>query len=295
MCNVAIIGTGIVGSAVARSLKLKGYNITGVFSKTKEKALLLESDLGCIVAEAPGDLLEKAEVIFITTYDREIGGIASVLAQTGSVKTKQTFFHMSGALSSEILNPLKEKGAATGSIHPLQSFASVEKAIKNLPGTFFAVQGDDQASDLADRIVRDLGGTAFTVNIKDRMLYHLGACVASNYLVAITHFAVSIFRQIGMSSEQANRALMPLIVGTVSNISELGPVKALTGPVARGDVGTVEQHLKTLESQKLILAEVYKALGCYTTGVAVEKGSIDKFGAEQLMNIFRKGDEKVGE
>jgi predicted short-subunit dehydrogenase-like oxidoreductase (DUF2520 family) len=195
---------------------------------------------------------------------------------------------MSGALPAEILAPLKERGAAVGSLHPLQSFASVEQAAANLPGSFFAVQGDDRAIETALKIIEDLGGKPFMIESRDKALYHLGACVASNYLVALVHFAVYIYKAIGMSGEQAVGALMPLLRGTLANIEILVPVQALTGPVARGDLGTIERHLEAIRGLEPGLAEFYRTLGRYTTKVAVEKGSIDKVEAERLFSIFRE-------
>jgi len=234
--------------------------------------------------------LAQAEVVFLATPDRELGDVAGNLADSGRVEEGQVFFHLSGALPADILTPLREKGAAVGSVHPLQSFASVENAITNLKGSFFAFQGDEKAAETAFQIVKDLEGKPFMMKSEDKPLYHLGACIASNYLVALFHFAVSIYRAIGMSTEQATEALMPLIKGTLANIESLGPVKSLTGPVARGDVNTLEKHLEAIANLSPDLVKLYKTLGQYTVRVALEKGSIDKINAEKLISIFREGE-----
>lgn len=288
MCHVAVIGTGVVGSAVALLLRQKGYTVTGVCSKTGVSAAGLAAELGCRSTTVPGDIITEADIIFLTTPDRELSSVASRLADSGTVNNKHIFYHMSGALPAEVLSPLKEKGAAIGAAHPLQSFATIEKAIANLPGSFFAIQGDSRAIDAVLKIVADLGGKPFLMKSEDKALYHLGACIASNYLVAVIHFAVSIFNCIGMSPEQAAEALLPLVKGTLANIEVLGPVKSLTGPVARGDAGTIERHLEAMKVLDPSLAELYKTLGRYTTQVAIEKGSIDKVGAEKLFSIFRE-------
>jgi len=288
MCHVAVIGTGVVGSAVALLLRQKGYTVTGVCSKTGVSAAGLAAELGCKSTTVPGDIITEADIVFLTTPDRELSSVASRLADSGTVNNKHIFYHMSGALPAEVLSPLKEKGAAIGAAHPLQSFATIEKAIANLPGSFFAIQGDNRAVDAVFKIVADLGGKPFLMKSEDKALYHLGACIASNYLVAVIHFAVSIFSCIGMSPEQAAEALLPLIKGTLANIEVLGPVKSLTGPVARGDAGTIERHLEAIKVLDPSLAELYKTLGRYTTQVAIEKGSIDKVGAEKLFSIFRE-------
>ncbi|PKM81400.1 MAG: DUF2520 domain-containing protein [Firmicutes bacterium HGW-Firmicutes-14] len=291
MNRIAVIGTGIVGSAVALLLGQKGYPVTGVCSKTGVAASQLAACIGCPVFDEPAEALPSAEVIFITTPDREVENIAYQLAESGRVKTGQVFFHMSGALPAEILTPLTKKGAAAGSIHPLQSFASVEKAAANLAGSFFAIQGEERAVETAFKIVNDLSGHPFIIKNEDKPMYHLGACIASNYLVTLIHSAVRAYRHIGMTGEQAVEALMPLIKGTLANIAELGPARALTGPVARGDLGTVSRHLEAIEAWDPGLADLYKTLGRYTVKVAVEKKSLDENRAQRLLCMFREGED----
>jgi len=288
MYNVGIIGTGIVGSAVAILLQRNGHIITGVCPKTGVSAGDLAQSLGCRYCTDPVHVLTESEIIFITTPDRELGGIAELLANSGQVAAKQIFYQMSGALPAEVLLPLSQAGGTIASVHPLQSFANVTKAIDNLPGSYFAIQGEEKAVEAAFALVEQLSGRPFILKSSDKALYHLGACVASNYLVSTIHYAVNIYKKIGMSEEDATHALMPLIRGTLANIETLGPVKALTGPVARGDLNTVEKHLEALKKLNTDLTDFYCSLGCYTTGVAREKESIDNSAKEKLIHIFRE-------
>lgn len=288
MLKIGVIGTGVVGSAIALLLRQKGHIITGVCSKNGITAAKLAASVECQCYHNPIDILSDGEIIILSTPDRELEGLAHLLADSGRVKAEQVFYHMSGVLPAQVLHPLQDAGATVGSIHPLQSFATIEKAIENIPGSFFAIQGDDKASQLALPIVEDLSGEAFKLRSEDKALYHLGACVASNYLVGLIHFAVNLYKEIGMSEVQATKALMPLIRGTVANIVELGPVKALTGPLARGDISTIEKHLHALEVLNPGLTEVYKTMGRYTTLVAEKKGSIDNTVAEKLLCVFQR-------
>ncbi|MHB9094131.1 MAG: Rossmann-like and DUF2520 domain-containing protein [Eubacteriales bacterium] len=287
MFRVGVIGTGVVGSAVALLLRQKGYDFTGVCSKSGVSAARLAASLGCKFYSDPADVLVDARIVFLTVPDREIDQLARRLADSEYVNNEHVFFHMSGALPAEVLHPLQEKGSAIGSLHPLQSFASIEKAVENLPNSFFAVQGDAAAAEIAFALAETLSGKPFMLKSEDKALYHLGACIASNYLVALIHFAVGIYRQIGLTDMQATEALMPLIRGTLANIELLGPAKALTGPVARGDINTIEKHLGAIGNLAPGQADLYKYLGSYTTQVAVEKGSIDNTNAEKLLCIFR--------
>ena len=291
MYKVGVIGTGVVGSAVAVLLQRSGHVITDVCSKNGVSAANLAQSLGCRYCTDPIQALEESEIIFITTPDRELDGVASLLAGSGKVKDNQIFFQMSGALPAEVLLPLSRVGGTIASVHPLQSFADVTKAIDNLPGSFFAVQGEEKAVEVAFSLVEELLGRPFMLKSSDKALYHLGACVASNYLVSTVHYAVNIYKKIGMSEEEATRALMPLIKGTLANIEALGPVKALTGPVARGDTNTIGKHLEALKELDSSLLEMYCSLGCYTTGVAREKKTIDNSAKEKLMRLFREEEE----
>ena len=288
MDRVGIIGTGVVGSALALLLGEKGYKITAVFSKSGASAAKLAAELGCRQASSAEEVVSLAKIIFLTTPDRVIGSLAAELRKTNTVLRGKTFFHMSGAFPAEELKPLSESGAAIGSIHPLQSFASTEVAIQNLPGSFYALQGDEEALALAVEIVDKLGGKSFKIRKEDKPLYHMGASVASNYLVALIDYAINIYQHIGMKPEEALGALLPLIRGTLTNIEKLGTVQALTGPIARGDAETIKGHLRAAGHLDQELVDLYRNLGLYTVKVAEKKGTIDGTGAEILNTILRK-------
>ncbi|TLM98046.1 DUF2520 domain-containing protein, partial [bacterium] len=221
--------------------------------------------------------------------DRAIADAAADIARAGGFRPGQLVVHMSGALPAEILAPAREAGAVIISVHPLQSFASIEMAIKHLPGSFFAIQGDPTGIDIARQIVADLGGQAFVLPPEGKPLYHLGATAASNYMVALLHFAVSLYRQIGIDEETAVKAILPLVKGTLANIERLAPAKALTGPVSRGDITTLETHLEALRRQPDIYRQLYCTLGDYTAGVAREKGTIEGSMADEIIALLAPG------
>ncbi len=289
MYRIGVIGTGVVGSAVAILLQDKGHQVTGLYSKTGVSAANLAERLGCRAYNDPARVLESAGVIFITTPDRELHHMASLLAGSGMVNEKHLFFHMSGALPAEVLAPVRKQGGVICSLHPLQSFAGIEQALENLPGSFFGIQGDTAAMETAYRITRDLEGEPFIIQEEDKPLYHLGAVVASNYLVSLIHYALTIFASIGIPEEKAVLALLPLIRGTLSNIEKLGPVKSLTGPVARGDIGTIGGHLNALAKMQYSYTELYKTLGRHTVQIALEKGSINETQRNELLKLFCEG------
>lgn len=283
---IAVVGCGKVGGALALLLKERGYPVAAVASKTPASAEKLAGALGCPAAATVDEAVRAAELVFVTTPDREIAPVCAGLAARGGFCPGQVVAHTSGAHTADELEGVREAGALALSFHPLQSFADVRGAMENLPGSWFALEGDEAAMPLARQVVADLDGHAFAINAADKPLYHAAACIASNFLVSLMHLATGLYGQFGLSRPEAFRALLPLVQGTINNITRVGPVEALTGPIARGDLPTVAGHLPALEQVGDAEAFLYRLLGLYTTGVALEKGSIDRLQARELRKIL---------
>lgn len=286
--RIGIIGAGVVGTAVGVVLKNKGYEITSVYDIRFESTKDLVERIGCTAYTSPQEVSRSADILFITTSDTAIEDVVDSLADTGAFRAGQVIVHMSGAQSSEILDRAKDFGAHVLSVHPLQSFANVERAINILPGSIFSIEGDREAYDTAVCIVETLGGEYFFIDRKAKPLYHAGACVVSNYLVTIIDFGVKLLESTGIPRQIATKALLPLINGTVNNVENIGIPKALTGPIARGDFTTILKHLDCLEEMAPELMKLYSWLGFYTAQIAVEKGSIDHKSMEEFQKVFIK-------
>ena len=207
----------------------------------------------------------------------------------GGFRRGQVVFHTSGAHPADEVGAARLAGAYAASLHPLQSFADIKMAMENLPGSYFALEGDAEALPLAEQIVKDLGGRSFAIAAADKPLYHAAACIASNYLVSLMHFATGLYSRFGLTRAEAFEALIPLVSGTIKNISQVGPAQALTGPIARGDGTTLEGHLEALKDVGVQELDLYSRLGLYTVRVALEKGSISAEEAKNLDDILREG------
>lgn len=284
--KIGIIGAGVVGTAVGVVLHSKGFEVTGVYDIRPESTMALVERIGCTAFSTPQEVSRSADILFITTSDSRIQSVADELAEQESFFPGQVVVHMSGAHSSEILDRAKEFGARVLSVHPLQSFASFDRALHNLPGSIFSIEGDEEARESAIAIVENLGGEYFFIEREAKPLYHAGACVVSNYLATIVDLGVKFLEAAGISRPAATRALLPLIFGTVNNIQSIGVPQALTGPIARGDLSTVVKHLERIEEKVPELLRLYSCLGYDTASVARAKGTIDEAREQEFKDLF---------
>jgi len=296
--SLAFVGTGKVGSALAVCLHRRGYPVAAVYNRTREKAEKVAREAGAAVAPDPAAAARLARVVFITTSDGAIGLLDGMIGEGGGWCPGQVAVHTSGAQGAAVLRRAREAGVTVLSLHPLQSFAGMEAALENLPGSWFALEGDPEAFETAREMVKDLDGRIFQVDTAAKPLYHAAACVASNYLVALMYLATGWFGEFGLGREEAFQALSPLVRGTLNNIERAGAARALTGPVERGDASTIAGHLAVLADRGRQEEELYRRLGRYTVEVARAKGSIDGSTATVLENMFlgqsKEGDSNGG-
>ncbi|HMK49814.1 MAG TPA: DUF2520 domain-containing protein [Thermodesulfovibrionales bacterium] len=293
MRNVAIIGAGVVGTAIGYLLNKRGYHITGIASRTIDSARRARDFIGSgTVSTDLCSTARKADIVFITTSDGAIRGVCNKIAAGKGFKRGSIVFHACGALSSKVLLSAKKKGAYTASLHPLQSLASVKEAVRRIPGSYFSIEGDEAALSAARDIVASLRGREIELRIQKKTLYHAGACAVSNYLVATIGLGLELFEAAGIGREDSLKALMPLINGTVKNIRRLGIPKALTGPIARGDAGIIREHLKSISRDRRDLVDLYCELGRYTVKTGIAKGTLDAKNAlaiDALFDNYQKG------
>jgi predicted short-subunit dehydrogenase-like oxidoreductase (DUF2520 family) len=193
---------------------------------------------------------------------------------------------MSGAGGLDLLESACQAGALVASIHPIQSFADIKGAIENLSGSTFGVTAQPEIIEWAENLVKDLGGIPFLITEANKPLYHAAACMASNYLTTLMHTVELIYTSFGLTHDEAIRAFWPLVRGTLKNIERSGTVQALTGPIARGDLGTVQKHLSAFNSKLPQLLRVYQDLGILTTDLAVEKGTLSTKRAEAIKRLL---------
>jgi len=295
--TVAIIGAGRVGSAIGFLLNRAGYRITAVAAQSMKSAEKAATFIGR--GEPLADAARaaaQAELIFITTPDRSIKEVCDRIVAGGGVRAGSLVVHTSGAHTLDLLDAVIKQGAKRAVIHPLQSVPSSEQGVQVLPGSYFRIEADPEARETAKEIVRALGGLELVMprwsSDKDSAaLYHAGAVAVSNYFVALVDYGLKFYGALGADKEEALKAVLPLIKGTLRNIEALGIPEALTGPIMRGDGETVRGHLEAMGKRAPELVALYKALGRQTVAVARDKGSIDQRTAEELLKLIN---EKTG-
>ncbi len=284
MLKLGIIGAGTVGTALAFRLSRQGYQIAAVASRSRASALRLTDLIGSgQIYDTPQGVADNADFVFLTTTDDAIPSIVN----TVHWHQGQYLVHCSGADSLDVLEPARIVGAIVGSFHPLQTFASIQKAIENLPGSTFALEADGTLLDILVKMAEALNGHWIKLGAGDKAAYHVAAVMTSNYLVTLIKMATDLWESFGVPREQALQALMPLLKGTVNNLENLGLPNALTGPIARGDIGTVQIHLNTLKDSAPGTIPAYCELGLQTVPVALAKGKINERQALELDNILK--------
>lgn len=284
----AVIGCGRVGVSLAVFLSAKGFDPVSFFSRTPESAVFASQMAGRgQVAESAASAALAADIVFITTPDSMIKTVCEDLSQENGFRNGAMVFHLSGALSSEILDSARHRGAAVGSIHPLQAFAPFEKGQTNpFEHINMSVEGDPDAVALGQDIISALGARAFTIPTDAKTLYHASAVVASNYLVALEDFALKLLMETGLDAPAAYDILEPLIHGTLANIKSKGCARALTGPVARGDHEIVSRHLSNIDARMPEFSALYRALGMHTLDIAGKGAGINKKAEQKLSRLF---------
>jgi predicted short-subunit dehydrogenase-like oxidoreductase (DUF2520 family) len=290
--SVFIMGAGVVGTALAARLVRAGLPVTGLHGRQVELTDAARAISGVVgsTGEVP-QIMSESDVVIISVRDDRVPEVAERLAREGRLRREQILLHTSGANPARtILAAAVPHVRAVGTLHPLVSFADARVAVEELQQVAFGIEGDEAARAMAKRIVRALGARAVILEAENLALYHAGAVMASNYVVALADTAQSLMIKAGVPPNQALPVLIPLLTSVVQNLAQLGLPGALTGPVARGDVASVERHLATLEARAPELVALYRLVGRDVLRLAREKSQLDPAGAARLEALFAAGD-----
>lgn len=266
-----IVGGGAVGTALAVALSRAGWPVHAVASRDPERRARLAAAAGGARAFAePQALIEEVELIVLAVPDDAIGP----LAETVRMYSGQAMIHTSGALGAEVLGPAMAAGTQIGAFHPLVAFADTERAVAALHGATVAIEGDDQLAALLAEMAEAIGATAVRLAPGSKSAYHAAAVLAAGGFVALLDAIAELGRVAGLDEAGTLAIYGPLIEGTLGNARALGIRAALTGPMTRGDVGTLRAHLDALRLHAPDVIELYVAAARREIALATERGAL---------------------
>ncbi len=281
--TVSIVGAGRVGRALGRRLRELGWRVGGVTGRSISTARAAVRAIGAgQPLDAPTHQVLNSRVVLITTPDGAIEGVAKNLAHLGGKEwCGKVVLHTSGSLDSTVLQPLADQGAATGSMHPMQTFSN--QNFPDLAKCIFGIEGCPAALQVARKMIHQMGGVAVRLSGANKAAYHAAGSFACAYVLALMETATRLLMSQGFKRRQAMRALLPLTRQTLDNFERVGPLAAWTGPLARGDFSTIERHVKALADFEPEYLEAYKTLSRLKAEVlAAQPGAMLK----QLDRIF---------
>jgi predicted short-subunit dehydrogenase-like oxidoreductase (DUF2520 family) len=257
--RITIIGPGRLGTALVLALHGAGYPIDEIVlrpgSSSAARVRRMAHKVGARAATF-GHAQLAADVVWICVPDDLIASTARGLASSAAWSGK-VVLHSSGALGSDELAMLSERGARTASLHPMMSF--VHNVVPDMAGVWFAVEGDAPAARLGRRIARDLGGHVISIARADKALYHAWGAFACPLVVANLTLAENIAGALGVPEAAARKTMAPMLRQTLENYIAHGAAASFSGPLVRGDVATIRRHLQAL-SKLPVARDAYVAL-----------------------------------
>jgi predicted short-subunit dehydrogenase-like oxidoreductase (DUF2520 family) len=281
--SVGFIGAGRAATSLAVALASAGYQVIAVASRSVESAQRLANRIPECRAFATGHkVADAAQLVFITTPDDGIEKVtASVYWQQG-----HQVAHCSGALGLEALWPASAQGAEVGSFHPIQTFGPTEGPLTGLDGVMVGLEAQGGLFETLKTMITDIKGTPLAVPAESRALYHAAATMSCGHLAALLQSAVALWERAGLPADLGRQALQHLAKATLESVKERDAGSALTGPLVRGDLETVERHLTALKNQAPELLPVYTSLGQQVVELSVASGRLPEEKAEESRKIL---------
>jgi predicted short-subunit dehydrogenase-like oxidoreductase (DUF2520 family) len=292
--SLVIIGAGRVGRALGRRLREAGWRVVAVATRSEASAKKAARFIGGgrAVAGIPASIV-GASVILLTVPDDAVARVATELAdRVGTELRGKVVVHTSGALDSSVLARLRAHGAAVGSMHPLQTFSGV--GVPPFVGKVFAIEGDESAVRTARQMARMLGGAPVAISAEHKALYHAAGVFGAGLCLALEEAGVQVLMNAGLKRREAQRALLSLTRQMLEHYADLGPQKAWTGPLARGDYQVIAAHEKALRQLQPEFLDAYNAMNRLSARVLAREpesmlGELASISKETQLSMKAKG------
>jgi predicted short-subunit dehydrogenase-like oxidoreductase (DUF2520 family) len=281
-----MVGSGALGKALCRALCGLGLKLDQLVSRSPEsgQALINEVGSGTLVKlGALSDIHTESDLWFICVPDDAIAQLAEIMARGDW--SDQVILHTSGAFNADVLGPLRVAGAAVGSWHPLQSFTGSETE-DVFRGVTVGIEGDDRAVHMANMVVDTLAAQAVKVSSDRKALYHAAAALAGNAATTLMSISEEIWERAAGTRDGFVASMGPLIQTSVQNALEKGPETSLTGPIVRGDVGTLRAHLKAITIYLPHLTSLYGSIATETVHLAMRSGRLKADRAVEMLDVI---------
>ncbi|QUI21821.1 DUF2520 domain-containing protein [Vallitalea pronyensis] len=287
---IGFIGAGKVGRTLGRYFAQQGIAVTGYYSRSMASAHKAATMTNSSVFNNKEELVESADYMMLTVPDDVIHHVAHQLSQCKCKWQTKVICHTSGVHPSTLLKPLEELGATVASLHPMLSFANVDAALEALCKTPLTLEGNGKKMDDLKQLLQDVHLHVRTIKTEQKALYHAGACMVSNYLVTLMDIGFQSFKHAGFDVDAANQLIAPLATATLNNYVTYGSEKALTGPLTRGDLGTITTHIQALSKEDKHLETIYRLLGLKTLHIVEKQKQLDEYTLYCLKEVLQ--DEK---
>jgi predicted short-subunit dehydrogenase-like oxidoreductase (DUF2520 family) len=289
--TMTIVGCGNVGKTLGRLWTQSGtVSIQCVLNRS---AVSSQNAVDFIGAGAPiteWAAIPASDIFMLSVSDDAVRTCVSQLCGTGVLRTGNLVFHCSGALSSDCLSETQQYGAVVGSVHPVKSFANVQAACDSFAGTYCAIEGDAPALEVLNSLFELIGGILFSVEAAQKTIYHAGAVIVCNYFVALLEAGLRCYEKAGIERAVAYKVIRPFVQGTLDNVFALDTARALSGPIARGDLALIQRQYCELRQWSPALGRVYSELGVIAVDLAQIQGRVSEPVLSAIREVFRGDD-----
>jgi predicted short-subunit dehydrogenase-like oxidoreductase (DUF2520 family) len=284
--RVGIVGAGAVGTALGVAISRTGWPVVAVASRDPDRRDRFRALVpGARALAEPAAVPETADLIIVAVPDDAIAEVAGQIR----LRSGQAIVHTSGAVGPEVLAVAVIEGGDVGAFHPLVSFtADVERSIAGIAGTTIAIEGDDRLVGLLSELALAIGGTTVRLLPGTKAAYHAAAVLASGGLVALLDAVVALGAVAGLNERDSLALYGRLAEQTLANALGVGIAASLTGPIARGDVGTVAAHIAALEAHALDVVELYVATARRQLRIAEDRGALSPHQAARVGRLLAK-------
>ncbi len=281
--RIGVIGAGRVGSVLGLALSRVGHQVVAASGVSQDSIRRAASMLPAAQLLPADEVVRAADLVLLAVPDDTLGGLVEGLAETGSWRAGQLVVHTSGAHGMAVLAPAATQGVLPLALHPVMTFTGRPEDIDRLPGVAFGVTAAEEHRAVAEALVVEMGGEPTWVPEHARGLYHAALAHGANHLVTLVNEALDLLRTAGV--EEAETLIEPLLRAALDNALRQGD-SALTGPVSRGDAGTVRRHLHELVDHAPGSVEAYLAMARRTAERAIAAGRLRRLDAGELFEVL---------